>query len=239
MSRIENRTAVARTLASLVGVAAALAVGCAGSQAEPQMVDAMPPEPAMMGTPPTPPPAEEPVAAAEPAPEAAVEAPTPVPTPLSDEQIAAVSEAANASHIDSSKIAQTKAKDARVKKLAATILKHHTEVQKKQAQLLTKAKLVPAESPVVEKLKTDVQSGMTALNETPAADFDKAYIELQVKLHQEALATIDNQLLPNVKNEDLKTLLTELRPKIENHLNEAKEIQTALTPGATAVSSQK
>ncbi|WP_197041142.1 DUF4142 domain-containing protein [Chondromyces apiculatus] len=234
---------MARGLASLVGVAA-LVIGCGGAEMEAQSAETMPPEPAAME--PAPPPASEPAPAPEAAPapepdppaaaEPAAESAAP-PTPLSDEQIAAVSEASNTAEIDLSKLAQTKAKDARVKKFAATMVQHHTDAKKKQTQVQTKAKLIPAESPVTQKMKTDVDAGLSALKAAAPADFDKTYVELQVKLHQDTLDTIDKQLLPSVKNAELKTLLTDMRPVVEGHLTQAKELQAALAgaaPGATA-----
>jgi hypothetical protein len=59
--------------------------------------------------------------------------------------------------------------------------------------------------------------------------FDKAYIDQAVLLHQDVLDIIDNQLMPNTTNEDLKTLLYDLFLPLSDHLEHAQEIQEALT----------
>ena len=45
-------------------------------------------------------------------------------------------------------------------------------------------------------------------------DFDKAYIDAQVKAHRDVLNVIDNKLLPSVQNGDLKTMLTDERSHV-------------------------
>jgi rubrerythrin len=42
------------------------------------------------------------------------------------------------------------------------------------------------------------------------------------------LDTIDTSLMPDAKNEELKKMLEEIRPKIEGHLKAAEELKTAL-----------
>jgi hypothetical protein len=42
------------------------------------------------------------------------------------------------------------------------------------------------------------------------------------------LDTIDTKLLPAAKNPELKTLIQALRPRIQQHLDQAKQLQTTL-----------
>jgi putative membrane protein len=42
------------------------------------------------------------------------------------------------------------------------------------------------------------------------------------------LEAIDNKLIPNAKNAQLKQALTEFRPKVQEHLQKAQEIQQKL-----------
>ena len=42
------------------------------------------------------------------------------------------------------------------------------------------------------------------------------------------LDSIDNKLIPNAKNAQLKTALTDFRPKIQEHMQKAQEIQQKL-----------
>ena len=55
--------------------------------------------------------------------------------------------------------------------------------------------------------------------------FAGAYLAAMVKNHNEVLAMIDGQLLPNTANPALKQHLTQTRSSIEQHLQDAKRLQ--------------
>jgi len=141
--------------------------------------------------------------------------------PLSDEQIAAVTDAANSAEIEQAKLAESKSKDAGVKRFAAMMIAHHGAAKAKQAKL----KLKPAESSVSTGLQADAASTLDSLKTSKGKDFDKAYIAAQVDGHQKVLDTINDKLLPSVKNADLKAYLEEIKPRVEQHLKEAKQLQ--------------
>lgn len=149
-------------------------------------------------------------------------------TTLSDDQIVAITAAANKGEVDEAKLAQQKAKDPRVKKFAAQMVTDHGGAITKQDALVKKNKITPNENSVSQQLQSDVQSTMTSLQSATGGDFDHAYIDAQVKQHQQVLDTIDQKLLPQVKNADLKAMLDQIRPKIEHHLKMAQDIQSSL-----------
>jgi putative membrane protein len=60
------------------------------------------------------------------------------------------------------------------------------------------------------------------------AAFDSAYIASEVTYHQELLDGINNALIPNAQNAELKALLEQTRPAVEAHLKHAQELQTSL-----------
>ena len=57
---------------------------------------------------------------------------------------------------------------------------------------------------------------------------DRAYITNEVNYHQQVLDAIDNTLIPNAQNADLKALLEQSRPAFAAHLDMAKKIQASL-----------
>ena len=140
--------------------------------------------------------------------------------PLNDEQIAAISEAANTAEIEQAKVAQAKSKDASVKRFAAMMISHHGEAKQRQAKLGFKSK----ESGVSTALQADAANTMNRLKTEQGKDFDKAYIAAQIAGHQKVLDTIEDQL-PHVKNEQLKAYLEEIKPRVALHLKQAKQLQ--------------
>ncbi len=209
---------------STIALLAAGVAGCGGSQPEPQapvgqsFVSETP-------APATPAPvAPPPAASAEVAPPPPA---APAEEPLTDEKIAAILDAANTGEIEQAKVAQKNAKDPRVKAFAAHMIQDHGKNMTESRALLTKIGVTPAESPVSTKLSHDSQQLVSTLGEAKGADFDKAYIDAQVKEHQDVLDMMDTKLLVQVKNGDLKAAIQAFRPKVEHHLEEAKSIQAS------------
>jgi putative membrane protein len=53
-------------------------------------------------------------------------------------------------------------------------------------------------------------------------------VDHEVAYHQQVLDAIDKTLIPNAKNDELKQLLTKVRPAIAAHLEHAKMVQSSL-----------
>jgi putative membrane protein len=143
---------------------------------------------------------------------------------LNDAQIAAITETANTAEIAQAKVAQLKSKDAGVKAFAAMMIVHHGEAKQKQAKL----KLKTEESGVSTALNADSGATLDALKTESGKSFDEAYIRSQITAHQKVLDTINDKLLPNVKDASLKAYLEEIKPKVEDHLKQAKQLQQSL-----------
>jgi putative membrane protein len=150
------------------------------------------------------------------------------PATLTDEQILQVAHSADLGEIEQGTLALTKAKDARVKKLAKMMVSDHTAADTKGMALGKKNNLTPAASPVSTSLESDAQAATSTLKSATGADFDKAYVDAQVKEHQAVLDTIDQKLAPAAKNADLKAFLADVRPKIATHLQHAEDLQKAM-----------
>lgn len=178
-----------------------------------------------------PPPTAEPTEQAATPPEPVT---PPAPEPLRDAQISAVLSAANQSEIDQAKLAQKKSKNARVKKYAAMMIKHHGDAQKKHDKLVKKLGLTSEDSPLLSELRSSADSATVQLQTPTGNDFDVAYINAQVQAHQKVLDAIDQRLLPSATDADLKALITELRPTIESHLEEARKISSELSAAPAA-----
>lgn len=175
-------------------------------------------------------------AAAEPAPAEKSPPPPAAEAPLTDGEIAHIVSIANLGEIEQAKLASVKAKDAKVKKLAAMIIQHHTESSKAGEKLAKAAKIEPKPSALAEKLTADGMSATSSFKDLKGADFDVAYIDAQIAEDQATLALFDGKLIPAAQNADLKKALETFRPKIEQELKEAQAIKDgrAAAPAAAA-----
>jgi putative membrane protein len=146
---------------------------------------------------------------------------------IRDAEILHVLHTANVGEIDAAKLAQSKASSADVKKFAQEMIDDHTKMDQEGDTLASKLGLSPSDNEISKKLKADSEATMAKLKDLSGAAFDKAYAEAEVKDHEAVLATIDNTLLPSSPTAELKTMLTNVRPKIQAHLDHAKKLKDA------------
>jgi putative membrane protein len=155
------------------------------------------------------------------APVAAAEGPT-------DPQIAAIVVTANQVDIDAGKVAQSKSSNAEVKAFGKQMVTDHTGVNKQATDLVTKLGVKPEDNPTAQSLKSGGADNVKKLSGLSGAAFDKAYVEHEVAYHQQVLDAVDQTLIPNAKNAELKALLVKVRPAFVAHLEHAKHLQASL-----------
>jgi putative membrane protein len=149
---------------------------------------------------------------------------------LTDAQTAAVIGALNEGEIEQAQLAMTKATSPEVKRFAGSMATAHRQMQNKATELLKRLQITPMDNAVSSQLKSDTQSEMTTLQSLRGKEFDRDYIDAQVRAHNEALELLD-RMTPNVKNPELKSAINADRPKIESHLREAERVQQTLQKG--------
>jgi putative membrane protein len=157
----------------------------------------------------------------------AATAPAPSAT-LTDAQILAIVVAANSADSAAGEMAQEKGTDPEVKSFGATMVKDHGALNKQGSDWAASAGVTPEESDASRDLTTNASNAATELQGKSGAEFDKAYIDHEVEMHQTVLDALDQQLIPSAQNPDLKNLLTQARGGIQSHLDMAKSIQTRL-----------
>jgi putative membrane protein len=145
-----------------------------------------------------------------------------------DADIAATVTAANDTDIQNGQLALTKTKDKDVKAFANEMITAHTALNKQGGDLVAKLGVTPTDNPTSTSLKMGGASTRETLKGLSGAEFDKAYINNEVDLHQTVLDQLDNTLIPAAQNAELKTLLQSARPTIAAHLDHAKQLKTKL-----------
>ena len=145
-----------------------------------------------------------------------------------DAEIAATVVAANDTDIENGKLALEKSTNADVKQFANEMIAAHTQLNQQGSALLTKLGVTPADNPTSTSIKAGGESSRATLKGLSGADFDKAYVNAEVDLHQAVLDQLDNTLIPSAQNAELKTLLQQARPTISAHLDHAKSIKAKL-----------
>ncbi len=145
---------------------------------------------------------------------------------LTDGQILKVLSTANNGEIMQATAAMPKLQNAQVRNYAQNMINGHTDNEQKGQALGSRLQLVPQVSNTSNKLQYDSNDIINQLNQSMSADKD--YMMSQVKVHHKVLRTIDNQLLPNAKNPELRDMLVQTRAAVAMHLQMAEQINSML-----------
>lgn len=134
------------------------------------------------------------------------------------QQFANTAAASDAFEIETSRLAETKAKAAGVKKFAASMIKAHTD---STAKLKTAAgSATPALTPDAT-LTAEQQQVLDSLKPLEGDAFDKAYVTAQVDGHQKTLDALKAYAASGDVSQ-LKDFATATVPVVTAHLNMAK-----------------
>lgn len=151
---------------------------------------------------------------------------------LNDAQLAAVIQAIGQGEIQEAQLAQQKGTAPEVKRFARDMLTAHRNMMNEDQSVLSQAQITPSDNAVSQQLRTDSQGEMSTLEGMRGRDFDREYIDSQIKDHNKAIELID-RIIPNVKNPQLKAQLQNARPRLEAHLREAERLQQKMQQGST------
>jgi putative membrane protein len=151
--------------------------------------------------------------------------------PPTDAEIAAVVVAANQVDIDAGKLAGDKAQSADVRSLAQRMVTDHTGVNQQASALVQKLGVTPKSNALSQSLTKSGDQNLQKLRGLSGAAFDQAYVSNEVTYHQAVIDALDQTLIPNAKNAELRELLVKVRPAFVSHLEHAKHLQSKLDGG--------
>jgi putative membrane protein len=147
---------------------------------------------------------------------------------LSDPQVLDVAITANAGEVSQAEIAVMRANAEEVRTFAEMMLEDHSAATADAATLGEEEGITPATNPVSNNLRTKAMATVALLEDASEEDFDRVYMESQVMAHQEVLAMLNAQLIPQADSAALTAFLTDMRNKVQAHEQEAEEILNEL-----------
>ena len=150
---------------------------------------------------------------------------------LTDANIVALLDATNKADSASGAVAAKKATAADVKAYARLMMSEHHALRL-EGQRVAKQLGIEPKAPERDPLAPYVASEMKTLQSTPkGAEFDRAYIDNEVTIHQ-ALLDLANQARVTTQTAELRALIEKAIPVIRKHLDQAMALQKKLTPSA-------
>jgi len=147
---------------------------------------------------------------------------------LSAAEISSVALVTNQINIGYAKLAKEKSRNEEVLKFAEMMIKDHMNIISQLAKINKKMKLTPKDNPVSQQLLADAAEARTSLTSKSGVLFDKAYIDNQVTYHQEVISKIEDLLFSQRYDGELNSLLQNLVPMLQVHLDRALSIQNKI-----------
>lgn len=148
----------------------------------------------------------------------------------SDAEVLSFVQAVNDGEVQMAEMAKKGAEHAEVKSFAGMMSTHHTQGMAKVRNIQGKTKIELKESELTVKVKNDASQNMAMLRDKKGKEFDRLYIDTQVRMHKDALDALDNRVIPAITNGEVKTGVGEMRRQVADHLTKAEQIQKKIDP---------
>ena len=156
-------------------------------------------------------------------------APAPAAPTMTDPNIVSMIGMSNAAEIQTSEVAQRKATNAQVRSYAADMVREHRAMQK-MADSLSQAntQLAAQAPPMADSAQNAMRAVSDSLTNAPrGAAFDQMYMAQQVAMHQKTLQDLNN-FQTMAQDQTLRTMVQGAIPKVQQHLDRARQIHSSL-----------
>jgi putative membrane protein len=151
---------------------------------------------------------------------------------LTNGQVAQVLRTANLVIITQSDVARPRLTTPVARDFADSMREAHTRNNTDLTQLVEDIALDFQESDLSLQLQTDGDSVNSALQGASLRELDRLYLQSQIDVHQTVLLAIDDQLIPDTTDPQLRTFVELSRGMFSGHLQAAQAAQFEVT-GAT------
>jgi putative membrane protein len=147
---------------------------------------------------------------------------------LSDSEILQVAVTANEGEAAEGKEAVKRAQAEVVHDFAQEMVNDHTAAAAAATSLGDTSGLGLSPSAASRALDAQAEAALSALDAATDEEFDRVYMESQVAAHEEVLGLLDDTLIVQAKNSDLRELLMSMKDTVQMHLSEARDIEQGL-----------
>lgn len=149
------------------------------------------------------------------------------PSGLSDANIFAMLDEANAADSSEGAIAAAKGTSAQVREFGKQMMRDHHAMRVEGQTLAKKLNIIPQPAPD-DNSQAELQKSADLLNNTAKGkDFDRAYIDLQVEDHKAVLDKA-TKAMAATQTAELKNLIQKAAPKVLAHLDKVEAIQKGM-----------
>ncbi len=130
--------------------------------------------------------------------------------------------AANTAEIQLSKLAEKQATSPAVKRIAAKLVADHAKNREEERALVQKLSIS------MTAAASDSTAPPPDLQGKTGRDFDKAFVEYEIKGHEDNVQNLQTQLLPAASNPEVKAYLQKTLTAMQGHLANLKQLHQQL-----------
>lgn len=145
-----------------------------------------------------------------------------------DAQIAHIAYTAGQIDIAAGQQALKKSKDKDVRAFAQEMVRDHTAVNDKALALVKKLGVTPQDNPTSQALSKDAAAKLKQFAALNGKAFDKAYVDNEVAFHKTVDGALQNTLIPDAQNAELKQLLETGLELFTQHQHHAEHLAEML-----------
>ncbi len=145
-----------------------------------------------------------------------------------DAQIAHIAYTAGVIDIAAAKQALAKSHDAKVREFAQEMVRDHQAVNDKALALVKKLGVTPQDNPTSESLEAAAKQKLADYGKLSGHGFDVAYANNEVAYHKMVDNALEQTLIPDAQNAELKSLLQTGLKLFQMHEQHAEQLVAAL-----------
>jgi putative membrane protein len=142
---------------------------------------------------------------------------------LDDPTIVAIFDAANTWDVESGALAESKGASKEVRDFGHMLARDHKMVRQQGRDLAKKLGVTPT-PPKDFAMAKDHDAAMKSLRSAKGKAFDRAFLEHEVAYHKAVIDAINTTLMPALKNQDVRDLVTKVAPAFKAHQDAAQNL---------------
>lgn len=150
------------------------------------------------------------------------------PTPaLNDPTIVAIFDAANTADMETGQLAVERGSTKAVRDFGAMLVHDHSLVRQQGRDLAEQLGVTPT-PPADDASAVAHADAMATLRSKQGAEFDKAFLDHEVRFHEDVINAVQSTLFPAVQNAELKAFVVKVAPAFDAHRIAAANLRNKL-----------
>jgi putative membrane protein len=146
---------------------------------------------------------------------------------LTDAQIIEIVEQGNEAEISVAEMAESKAKNPEVKKLALEVILLHEKTNREIQRIAKENNINPIPSKTSNTIRTKGKAFKKEFKQKKPLDFDRMFVDQQAVVYQKFVTEMDQKLIPFAQKKELKDFLMSTRNEVADHLIKVKSVQAS------------